>query len=155
MIGEGSQEIPAGFGKLESYTSHGEEQTVLWAESFVSRLRPGDNIALSGDLGAGKTCLAKALARALGFSGDSHSPSYALVLEYEAPTPLFHIDLYRLAEGADWEEIGLEYYADRKGVMLVEWPERLAGAGFPFSYWIRLEITGENSRIISVFRTTC
>ncbi len=150
MTDGGSWKKPAGFTEQETVSSHDEEHTALWAEGFALRLRPGDLVALSGDLGAGKTCLAKALARGLGFRGNVHSPSYALVLEYDAPVPLFHVDLYRLSPGAGWEEIGLEYYADRGGIMLVEWPERLDEGVFSFSYWIRLEITGENSRIITV-----
>ncbi len=147
-----SQAIPPGFHELESFTSTSEAETLNWASAFAVGLVPGDNLALSGELGAGKTRLAQAFAKALGFEGDTHSPSYALILEYDAPTPLFHVDLYRLSEGADWEEIGLEYYAERGGIMLMEWPERLGKTHFPFSYWLRLDITGETSRLITVFR---
>ena len=91
--------------------------------------------------------VSRGLARGLGYAGDVHSPSYALIHEYPGgPLPLFHMDLYRLAPGADWEEIGLEHYFQQGGICLVEWPERLP-ADFPFTVRIELEPEGEGSGV--------
>lgn len=132
--------------------SRSEDETLAWARAFADALRPGDAVALSGDLGAGKTVVCRGLALGLGFAGDVHSPSYALVHEYPGGRlPLFHMDLYRLAPGADWEEIGLDHYFQQGGVCLVEWPERLP-AGFPFTLRIELRAEGEDERRIRVRR---
>jgi tRNA threonylcarbamoyladenosine biosynthesis protein TsaE len=122
----------------EAFLSTGEAQTLAWAQAFAERLQPGDTVSLSGNLGAGKTVVCRGIALGLGFSGDVHSPSYALVHEYAgARLPLFHMDLYRLKEGADWEEIGLDHYFHAGGVCLVEWPERLPSSR-PFTWRISL-----------------
>lgn len=128
-----------------------EEETLAWAEGLAPSLGPGDVVALSGDLGAGKTAVCRGLARGLGFDGAVHSPSYALVHEYPgARLPLFHMDLYRLAPGAPWEEmqeIGLDHYFAAGGICLVEWPERLPER-FPFTVRIEISCEGETARRI-------
>ncbi|MDB5103834.1 MAG: tRNA ((37)-N6)-threonylcarbamoyltransferase complex ATPase subunit type 1 TsaE [Fibrobacteres bacterium] len=135
---------------IEEFRSASEAETLAWAEKFAARLRAGDTVALSGNLGAGKTVLSRGISRGLGFAGDVHSPSYALIHEYTgARLPLFHMDLYRLAEGADWEEIGLDHYFQQGGICLVEWAERLP-AGQSFSYRIELIIEGGDTRRIRV-----
>jgi len=132
------------------FLSRSEAETVAWALGFSKRLKAGDTLALSGDLGAGKTVLSRGLARGLGFVGDAHSPSYALVHEYAGGRlPVFHMDLYRLAPGADWEEIGLDHYFQLGGVCLVEWPERLPAA-VDFTYRVELRTEGDTLRRISV-----
>jgi tRNA threonylcarbamoyladenosine biosynthesis protein TsaE len=135
---------------IEEFVSGSEEETVAWAVGFSARLKAGDTVALSGNLGAGKTVVSRGVARGLGFGGDVHSPSYALVHEYPgARLPLFHMDLYRLKEGADWEEIGLDHYFQQGGVCLVEWPERLP-AGVGFAYRIEITAEGESGRRVRV-----
>lgn len=100
-------------------------------EAFGARLanlvRPGDVIALFGDLGAGKTTLARGLLRGLGHDGEVASPTFPIVLAYGPPDtrlPLTHVDLYRIADPAELEEIGLDE-ARAGSVLLIEWPERL------------------------------
>jgi tRNA threonylcarbamoyladenosine biosynthesis protein TsaE len=90
--------------------------------------RAGDLICLWGDLGAGKTHLAKAIGAGLGVAATITSPSFVLMAEYEGRLPLFHIDLYRLADAADALAGGLIDDRQVAGVTLVEWPERLADA---------------------------
>jgi tRNA threonylcarbamoyladenosine biosynthesis protein TsaE len=137
---------------MEEFVSASEEQTLAWAMGLAERFRPGDAVALSGNLGAGKTVVSRGIARGLGYAGDVHSPSYALVHEYPgARLPLFHMDLYRLKEGADWEEIGLDHYFQQGGVCLVEWPERLP-EGTEFAWRIELRAEGEAIRRIRVTR---
>ena len=105
-------------------------------------LRPGDVVALSGGLGAGKTTLARAILAALGHRGEVPSPSFAIIETYDPPTvrlPLVHADFYRLRRPAEAEEIGLDDY--REGAALIaEWPEQAGGFGHePGCLAIRLE----------------
>ena len=135
---------------MEEIRTHSEAATEAWAQAFAARLKAGDGVALSGDLGAGKTVICRGIARGLGFAGHVHSPSYALVHEYPGGRlPLFHMDLYRLAPGADWEEIGLDHYFREGGVCLVEWAERLP-ADASFTWKISLASEGATDRIIRV-----
>jgi tRNA threonylcarbamoyladenosine biosynthesis protein TsaE len=87
----------------------------------------GDVIALSGDLGAGKTSFARGLLAGLGLEDDAPSPSFALVIPYAAPdvrVPVWHIDLYRLDNAHEIEELGLDE-ARGEAALVIEWPERM------------------------------
>jgi tRNA threonylcarbamoyladenosine biosynthesis protein TsaE len=90
--------------------------------------QPGDVICLWGDLGAGKTHLAKAFGAALGVTDTITSPSFILMAEYVGRLPLFHIDLYRLADASDALAGGLIDDRQAAGVTIVEWPDRLGPA---------------------------
>ena len=106
---------------VEVVTASAEETEALGAR-LAHALRAGDVVAVSGDLGAGKTTLVRGAARALGVTGPVASPTFTIGHRYEAPTPVAHLDLYRL-EGIDPEEWGdLEPYFDGT-VAFVEWPE--------------------------------
>jgi N-acetylmuramate 1-kinase len=108
-----------------------EKATALFGEDIAAALRPGDVVALKGDLGAGKTTLARALVRAL--AGDPNldvpSPTFTLVQAYEARLPVVHFDLYRIGSPAELDELGFTDAA-ADGVALVEWPEK-AGDRLP------------------------
>ena len=106
-----------------------EAATARLGEDIAAILAPGDAILLSGDLGMGKTTLARALIRALaGDDGlDVPSPTFTMVQPYAGRVPVHHFDLYRLASADELEELGLRE-ALEEGVALVEWPERAAGA---------------------------
>jgi tRNA threonylcarbamoyladenosine biosynthesis protein TsaE len=132
--------------------SSSEEETLALAAEFAATLKPGDAVALRGTLGAGKTLFSRGVARALGYEGPVSSPSYALVHEYEAAVPVYNMDLYRLAPGADWEEIGLAHYLDGHGICLVEWPERLPEGWSPFTHEVRIEHDGETGRRILIHK---
>lgn len=117
-----------------------------FAAQIAAALRPGDVVALSGTLGAGKTTLARAILVALGHVGEVPSPSFSIIELYEPPAvrlPLVHADFYRLAEPDDVIEIGLDDY--RQGAALIaEWPEKAGGfAHEPACLSIRLEISPE------------
>lgn len=100
-----------------------------FGEAIADVLRPGDVVALSGGLGAGKTTLARAIIAALGHDGEIPSPSFAIVELYEPPAvrlPLVHADFYRLSHPAEADEIGLDDYR-QDAALLAEWPEHAGG----------------------------
>ncbi len=105
------------------------EATSALGEAWGREAEPGLIIALSGDLGAGKTQLVKGLARGLGVTTRVHSPTFTLVNEYAGGRlPLFHLDLYRLETRAQIIGAGLEeYFHEPRGVAVVEWAERWFG----------------------------
>ena len=107
---------------------------------------PGDVVCLFGELGAGKTQLAKGIAAGLGVTDTVNSPSFVLMAEYEGRLPLFHIDLYRLADAADALAGGLVDDRQAAGVTVIEWAERL-GERLPASRLdVRIDGTGDDPR---------
>ena len=104
----------------------GETRAIAAASASVAR--PGDLIALHGELGAGKTQFAKGFGQGLGVTATINSPSYVLMAEYEGRLPLFHLDLYRLDDATDALDGGLLDERQAAGVTLVEWAERLGPA---------------------------
>src|SRR5690606_5577792 len=118
---------------------------------IAARLQPGDVVALSGGLGAGKTTLARAVITALGYDGEVPSPTFTIVETYSPPAvrlPLVHADFYRLDRPAEADELGLDDY--REGAALIaEWPERVGGfATEPGCVAIALETAGSGRRAI-------
>jgi len=110
----------------------------------------GDLICLWGELGAGKTHLAKAIGLGLGVTATITSPSFILMAEYEGRLPLFHIDLYRLADAADALGGGLIDDRQSAGLTLVEWPERLADALPDDRLDVLIDGSGDEPRSIRV-----
>ncbi|MFL5777405.1 MAG: tRNA (adenosine(37)-N6)-threonylcarbamoyltransferase complex ATPase subunit type 1 TsaE [Chloroflexota bacterium] len=113
----------------------------------------GDLVCLWGDLGAGKTQLAKGFGAGLGVTATINSPSFVLMAEYEGRLPLFHVDLYRLADEADVLGGGLIDERQSAGVTLVEWPERLGEALPGARLDVRIEGTGDEPRSIRLRAT--
>ena len=110
-----------------TYQSHSEEETRRIAAAFAANLESGTVVLLGGDLGAGKTAFARGLAEGLGINPDEvTSPTFTLVHEYQGGRlPLIHVDLYRL-DRAELDEIGLDQDLAARGIVAVEWPERLS-----------------------------
>ena len=109
----------------------------------------GDVVAISGPLGAGKTCFARGLIRALGFDGDVPSPTFGIVIPYAPPDvrlPLWHVDLYRLDAMEEISELGLDD-ARADAVVIIEWPERMGPALWPDALKIDLSIEGSGRRL--------
>ena len=106
---------------------------------------PGDVIALSGPLGVGKTALARGFIRALGHEADVPSPSFAIVQPYEQLDPVvWHVDLYRIDDPAEIDELGLDSAAD--AVLLVEWPERAGTDAWPEALRLDLDFAEAGAR---------
>lgn len=124
------------------------DETRLMGETIGKRLRAGDVVALTGTLGAGKTCLAQGIARGLGISErEVVSPTYTLIHELTGRLRLFHIDLYRIEDGDDLEDIGFYETFDGESVTLIEWADRFPGA-LPDAYLeIRLARQGESDDV--------
>jgi tRNA threonylcarbamoyladenosine biosynthesis protein TsaE len=120
------------------------------AAALAEVARPGDLISLVGDLGAGKTQFAKGFGAGLGITDTIVSPSFVLMAEYRGRLPMFHIDLYRLADAAEAMAGGLIDDRQTEGVTLVEWAERLADA-MPYDRLaVLIEGTGDDPRRIEL-----
>jgi tRNA threonylcarbamoyladenosine biosynthesis protein TsaE len=123
------------------------QETEAAGEALARALEVGDVIALSGELGAGKTTLARGLAHALGFAGEVSSPTFPIVQVYDEPEmrlPLWHVDLYRIEDTAALAELGLDE-AREHAALVIEWPERLGAQLWRDS--LRLEIHHADSGI--------
>ena len=116
---------------------------------IARQLKAGDVIALSGDLGTGKTTLSRAILAALGHRGDVPSPTFTLIEMYDdLAVPVVHADFYRLEDPREIEEIGLDDYRT-DAALLAEWPERAGGFAHEAECLsIRLEMVGEGRRAI-------
>ena len=111
------------------YLTHNEAETEALGARLAAVLSPGAVVAYRGGLGMGKTAFTRGLARGLGYPGRVTSPTFTSVNEYEGGRlPLFHFDMYRLADADDLFDIGWEDYLDRGGVCAVEWSEQVADA---------------------------
>lgn len=113
-------------------------------------LRGGDVVALSGDLGAGKTTLARAVLAQLGHAGEVPSPTFTLVQTYpDLSPPIAHVDLYRLTSAAEAQALDLDDWLAAGGALLLEWPERLGASLWPDRLWLRLEGAGGPTRSLT------
>ncbi|MFH2036584.1 MAG: tRNA (adenosine(37)-N6)-threonylcarbamoyltransferase complex ATPase subunit type 1 TsaE [Candidatus Zixiibacteriota bacterium] len=137
--------------KILEFKTTSPELTMKAGEKLVAVLNSGDVIALSGPLGAGKTCLIKGIAAGLGVEEtEVKSPSYTLVNEYFGSMPLYHFDLYRLKDESELYNIGWDEYLMRDGIMVVEWGEK-AGEQLPQNrVQIDIIILGEEERTIKI-----
>lgn len=131
------------------------DATLRLGAKLAEIARPGDVIALSGPLGAGKTSIARGLLAALGLEEEAPSPSFAIVQPYEPPEvrfPVLHVDLYRIEDPDEAEELGLDD-ARADSLLLVEWPERLGperlGAAWADALWLTLDVTADGARALT------
>ena len=136
---------------MATFISHSPTDTEELGEQFGRAAQRGLVIALSGELGAGKTQFVRGLARGLGISGRVHSPTFTLVNEYVGGRlKLFHLDLYRLETAEQILSAGIEEYLKPDGVSVVEWAERIYDLRFTIYDLknVRIEIIGETERKI-------
>lgn len=105
-----------------------ESEMIEAGRRFAESLRPGDVVALCGDLGAGKTHFCKGVAAGLGADDEVTSPTFSLVQEYRSGRfPVFHFDWYRIESEDELVQLGWDDYLDEEGVVLVEWAEKFPG----------------------------
>ncbi len=129
-----------------------EEETAALGTELAAGLEPGCVIALTGDLGAGKTTLTKAVARGLGVTEVLTSPTFTIVQEYDSGRmPVYHFDVYRVHDEDEMFELGFDDYLHGKGVCLIEWAELVKDLLPPDTVWIKLEYgSGENERVCTI-----
>jgi tRNA threonylcarbamoyladenosine biosynthesis protein TsaE len=123
-----------------------EKATLAFGRKLARALRAGDVVTLSGPLSAGKTTLVRGLLGALGHEGEVPSPSFAIVQPYEAlDPPVWHVDLYRIDNVSDLEELGLEDIR-QEGVLIIEWPEHAGPEIWPEALALSLEVDEDGAR---------
>ena len=127
------------------------EDSLALGAKLAAFVGPGDVIALSGPLGAGKTSIARGLLAALGLEEEAPSPSFAIVQPYAPPEvrfPVLHVDLYRIEDPDEAEELGLDDARD-DSLLIVEWPERFADAYWHDALWLSLEPMPDGARVLT------
>jgi len=131
-----------------------ETDTLALGAHLASALAPGMVVYLRGELGAGKTTLARGVLCGLGHAGKVKSPTYTLVEVYEVSRLyLYHFDFYRLDDPHAWIDAGLREHFDETSICLVEWPERAGDSLPPADLEIRLDVDGEQRRATLLGRT--
>lgn len=133
-----------------TYVTNSPAETEALGQHLAETLQPGDVIAYTGDLGAGKTAFTRGLARGLGITERITSPTFTIVNEYlGGRLPLFHFDMYRLGSSEELYEIGWEDYLARGGVCAVEWSENVTEA-MEGAVSVTIDVLGENTRRITI-----
>ncbi|HEV2297627.1 MAG TPA: tRNA (adenosine(37)-N6)-threonylcarbamoyltransferase complex ATPase subunit type 1 TsaE [Candidatus Acidoferrales bacterium] len=134
------------------FVTHSGEETIARGRELASRIKPPLLVLLTGELGAGKTTLAKGIISGLGAAReeDITSPTFTLVHSFCGNVKVFHVDLYRISDAHDFHTLGLEDLFDEPAIVLIEWPDRMRlRTDWPVLR-IRLEHAGEDVRKISV-----
>lgn len=149
---------------LVEIESENAEQTFALGFSVGQQAGDGDVFALSGELGSGKTCFTGGLARGLGVGEDYAitSPTFTLINEYPGRCRLYHCDVYRLNASGELEDLGFDEYLSGKGVMAIEWAEKIPEALPPdaISVWFiyvdenrrKIRINGPRERVLDLLR---
>ena len=106
-----------------TYQTRAEADTMRFAAALGRQLDAGDVLLLEGDLGAGKSVVARGVARALGIAGAMPSPTFTLLIPYEGEKKLYHFDLYRLADPDEFWAAGLDEFVGGDGIAVIEWPQ--------------------------------
>lgn len=106
---------------MKEYKTFSPDETIKVGKSLGMTLKPGDVICMDGDLGAGKTAFTSGIAEALGVVGYITSPTFTIVNEYNGRIPLYHFDVYRIADPDEMFDIGFDEYLDGEGVTVIEW----------------------------------
>jgi tRNA threonylcarbamoyladenosine biosynthesis protein TsaE len=104
--------------------THSPEQTIQLGRLLGKQLQSGDILALTGELGSGKTCLTRGICEGLGVSDEVTSPTFVLINEYQGRLPVYHFDFYRLNSEEEIRELGIEDYMNGDGICIIEWAER-------------------------------
>ena len=138
--------------KAQTYITHSAEETVQLGVELARRMKPPQLVLLIGELGSGKTTMAKGLISGLGAASEDEvlSPSFSLIHEYEGCPKVYHIDLYRLDRLPELETLGLDDLWDQQAIILIEWGEKFAGQLPESRIEIQFKDLGENDREVTV-----
>ena len=131
----------------QKFTVVNENETDILGERLVEMLPVPSVVALIGTLGAGKTRLVQAVAKAVGIDPQTvSSPTFVLVHEYQGKNPIYHFDVYRLKDDDEFLQLGPDEYFEKPGYCFIEWADKIESC-LPTNYVeIRIEITGETER---------
>jgi tRNA threonylcarbamoyl adenosine modification protein YjeE len=137
---------------MPTRTLHSLDDTAHFARDLARELRPGDVVALEGEMGAGKTTFVRALVAALG--GDERavsSPTYVLLNVYAVANAMnvFHLDAYRVGGADDFEAIGFDELLQQQGIVIVEWPSRVESLIPANARRVRFERASESERVVT------
>lgn len=138
------------YGESMTIISNSELETAAAGRELAKHLNAGSCVALSGDLGAGKTAFVRGLAEGLGLRARVTSPTFTIVNEYLGGIPLFHFDMYRLKGEDELFEIGWDDYLERGGIIAAEWSENAPNAFPEDTVRVHISKTGESSRQIDI-----
>ncbi len=135
---------------MRRFEAKDAEEALALGERIGKLLWPGAVVGLSGPLAAGKTTLAKGIAKGLGVDDEVTSPTFSLICEYSGRLPLYHMDLYRLSSYEEFLDLGAEELICSGGVCLIEWHERVPGALPEEGIRIELDARDDGSREIRI-----
>jgi tRNA threonylcarbamoyladenosine biosynthesis protein TsaE len=137
----------------QQYISHSEKETLSIARELGRSARQGSVFALIGELGSGKTIIAKGIARGLGVPDEITSPTFTLLEIYSGRMPLYHFDLYRIKDTAELDRLFFEEYWEDEGVSIIEWADK-AGNRLPENHVaVNIQYIDETTRKITIERT--
>ena len=141
---------------MHTFQTASEEETIALGEKLARELPRRAAVLLIGNLGAGKTTLAKGIVKGLGAAepDEVSSPTFTLIHEYGAPVKVYHVDLYRLDRASEAARLGLDELFDRNAVVLIEWGERFPELMPPVRFEIQIQAREENRREITVTSIT-
>lgn len=136
------------------YNADSMQQTRRLGQALAGTLPPGTVIALVGTLGAGKTHLVQAVARACGIATEEvTSPTFVLCREYHGQRDINHFDAYRIADDDEFLELGPDEYYETDGLTFIEWADRVVDCLPPRHWVISIEVTGQSSRLFRIGTT--
>lgn len=138
---------------MEIFLTNSPKETEEVAARLSESLKGGEVIAFRGDLGMGKTCFMRGLARGMGYNGDVTSPTFNLINEYiGGRLPIFHFDMYRIS---GWDELyssGYFEYLEQNGIVAAEWSENIEAALPDDTVYVEIERLSEEGRKITIYR---
>ncbi len=136
---------------MREYQSHSVAQTEAVGKALAKELQPGDLLAFTGGMGAGKTAFVRGLAKGLGVRGEVSSPTYAIVNEYRGNPTLYHFDMYRIGSEEDLYTTGFYDYLDSgKNILAVEWSENITDYLPENTIWVAITVESDSDRLIQV-----
>jgi tRNA threonylcarbamoyladenosine biosynthesis protein TsaE len=125
-------------------------ETILLGERIGKSLKAGDIVALSGELGAGKTTLIQGIAKGLGIRDWVTSPTFTIINEFKGTVNLYHVDLYRIDRMEDAVDVEIEEYFTKGGVTVIEWAEKIKPLLPDKTIEINMDIISDNKRKIKI-----
>ena len=137
--------------ELASFDSDAYEETFSIASSFAGKLKAGDTVLLTGELGSGKTAFTSGIADFFGVADDVRSPSFKIINRYGGKIPIFHMDFYRIKNSEEIWDIGVADIFIKDAIFIVEWPEIFFNY-FKSFYLVDIKYEGNGKRKIKIFK---